>query len=160
MQSIPISIFGFIRDLYLTNVFLFRQTVLCELAKICWKLYMHYRKLRKLCFCIRSKERSDVENGVYVFLFIPNFVPQKVERRSLKTEKRTRKQDREYLSPSSHANFNFNPFMSLWTRNSRVTHAWLAWWKLVSLSNTKFCISIRNFISFSMWTKIEKLWWS
>ena len=56
---------------------------------------MQYRKLRKLCFCIRSKEWSDVENGVYMFLFIPNFVPQKVERRSLKTEKRTRKQDRE-----------------------------------------------------------------
>ena len=53
------------------------------------------RKLRKLCFCKHSKERSDGENGVYVFLFIPNFVSQKVERWSLKTENRTRKEDRE-----------------------------------------------------------------
>ena len=74
---------------------------------------MHYRKLRKLCFCIHSKERSDGENGVYVFLFISNFVSQKVERWSLKLKTEREKRTGKYLSPSSHANFNFNPFMSL-----------------------------------------------
>ena len=64
----------------------------------------------------------------------------------LKTERE--KRTGKYLSPSSHANFNSNPFMSLWTRNSGVTHGWLAWWKLVSLAKTKFCIWRKNILSF------------